>query len=537
MPGRRSSTGRRIAGPPPGVALAAPNHAAVVAGEQVAAAGGNAVDVALAALLTATVSEPGVVSIGGGAFVTVSIPGRPPVTIDGSVAMPGRGLRMEPGSDGAPAPGWGWRHVWMDYGGGTDMEVGHASVATPGMLLAAELAQRRYGRLPWREVVEPAAALSRTGFRLGAASARYLSHARDPVFGRDATAYASLHHADGRPLQAGDTMYIPGLADFLDTVAAEGSAALHHGPVAKQLAADMADNGGLITEADLADYRPVVRRPLRVQTAGWTLDINPPPSVGGAVVAAMLALMEGRPAGPWTDDDVAALVEVQRAVLGHRVRHLEAPAAREEQVRALLDSVAESGPAWMRSPSTVHVSAVDGAGGACAITASSGYGAGVSIPGTGVWLNNCLGERELNRGGRGHLTPGERLISNMTPTIGRKEDGSVLAIGSPGADRIASAVAQVLLGALNGGASWADAVAHPRVHVTCDDNGDPALVEHEADLIPPRGAASDLRWREHPASSMFFGGVAVAARTADGHLEAAADPRRQGSVVVLSRLA
>jgi gamma-glutamyltranspeptidase/glutathione hydrolase len=178
----------------------------------------------------------------------------------------------------------------------------------------------------------------------------------------------------------------------------------------------------------------------------------------------------------------------------------------------------------------VHVSSVDGDGLACSVTASSGYGAGVSVPGTGIWLNNCLGERELNRLGRHALPPGERLISNMTPTVGRHDDGRVLAIGSPGADRIATAVLQVVL-ALLAGDSLAQAIERPRVHVSCDDQGIPITVEYEADLADAE-PSGPLPWRQHPPASMFFGGVAAALRGVDGYLEAAADGRREGAVYV-----
>jgi gamma-glutamyltranspeptidase/glutathione hydrolase len=215
----------------------------------------------------------------------------------------------------------------------------------------------------------------------------------------------------------------------------------------------------------------------------------------------------------------------------------------------MLAEIADRGPGWAhRAPSTVHVSAVDGEGLACAVTASSGYGAGVSVPGTGIWLNNCLGERELNRLGPHALVPGERLVSNMTPTVGRHDDGRVLAIGSPGADRIATAVVQVVLGLLAGD-RLAAAIDRPRVHVSCDDDGIPVTVEYEADhreamaeveagreAAGPAGAPGagpkSVPWRRHPASSMFFGGVAAALRGSDGRLEAGADGRREGAVTV-----
>jgi gamma-glutamyltranspeptidase/glutathione hydrolase len=516
------------------VAVAAPNDHAADAGRLAAGAGGNAVDAALAAMLVALVSEPGVAALGGGAFVTVAPVGEPAVTVDGTVAMPGLGLPPE-------AFGRGVDTVGMEYGGGTRTEVGHGSVGTPGALAAFELAHARFGRMPWREVVAPAAHRARDGFPLGAAAARYLEFARGPIYDRDPGVYRALRDAAGVPLRAGDTMRLPELGDFLDRVAAEGAGALLRGDVAAALVADMAAHGGLLTAADLAAYRPEVRPALTLRVRDWELATNPPPAVGGPVLAAMLLLLE-EAYDAASGVEIGALVEVQRSVLQHRVSTLEPATDRDAAVTAMLDAIAGAGPAWNRSPSTAHVSAVDDAGGACAITASSGYGSGVVAPGTGVWLNNCLGEHELNRGGLHALPPGTRLVSNMTPTVGRRADGAVLAIGSPGADRIATAVLQTLLPLVCGGTTLTAAIEAPRLHVACDDEGTAVRVEYESNLDPqaaaapagqshPAGIADDLPWREHPPLSMFFGGVAAA--MLDGvELVAAADPRREGAVAV-----
>jgi gamma-glutamyltranspeptidase/glutathione hydrolase len=130
--------------------------------------------------------------------------------------------------------------------------------------------------------------------------------------------------------------------------------------------------------------------------------------------------------------------------------------------------------------------------------------------GTGIWLNNCLGEQELNPAGLHALSPGQRLLSNMAPTVGRHTDGTVLAIGSPGADRITTAVVQALAGFV-GGLGLAEAVHHPRVHVHRAGRQD-EVVRRESEL------------------SMYFGGVGAALTRPDGHLVAAADPRRDGAV-------
>ncbi len=507
------------------VALAAPNDGSARAGEAVAQLGGDAVDVAVAAMFAALVSEPGISSLGGGGFVTIGggSDGQPPITIDGSVVVPGRG--RDPAAVAAePA------RLFLEYGGGTEMLIGPASVAVPGTLTALELAHRRFGRIGWAEVVAPSIQLARDGFQLGSAAAHYLGFAGEPLFGLDPSASAVLTGTGGIALGLGDRMRMPELASFLERVAAEGAAALMSGDVAAALAAQMDEQGGLLTARDLADYRPIVRPSLLVHSSGWTFGTNPGPAVGGAVLAAMLTLLESG-AGPVA---LAEMVEVQREVLSYRVRELDRAPDRVAAVRSMLQQAAAGRLNGLRhgpkAPSTVHVSAVDADGQACAITASAGYGAGVSVPGTGVWLNNCLGEPELTRG---RLRPGERLVSNMAPTVGRHEDGRVLAIGSPGADRIATAVLQTLA-ALIGGASLADAVRRPRVHVSVDDEGTPLRVEYEADVLSAEQVpdAAGLPWRRHEPLSMFFGGVGAALLGSAGRLAGAADPRRDGAVVL-----
>lgn len=510
---------------PARVCVAGPNTQSASAGARIGAEGGNAVDAGIAAALVALVTEPGIVSLAGGAYLTIAPAGGGPViTIDGYVEMPGRDLPPW-------AFGQGVREVMTEYGGGTAMTVGHGSVATPGALAAFEDAHRRFGHLPWRVVVEPAIEVSRDGFPLGAASDYYFSYVRDAVFGHDPAAHAALHHPDGRPLRAGDIMRIPDLAEFLERVAVEGADALHRGDVARALAAEMAAHGGLITMTDLAEYRPMIRRPATVAVRGWQLATNPPPAIGGPVLASMLHLLDGYPRGHWDTDDLARLVAVMRAVLAHRADRLDASPDRLAAGQALLDEVQAGGQSWLGvAPSTAHVSAVDAAGGACAVTASSGYGSGTVVPGTGLWLNNSLGEHELNRGGLHSLAPGERLASNMAPTVGRREDGAVLAVGSPGADRITSALVQVITSFAHGGYDLQAAVDRPRLHVRRDEHGQ-ELLEHESDLeIPELPADVDLPRRVHPARTMYFGGVAAALRDVDGTLTGAADPRRTGAV-------
>ncbi len=504
--------------------VAAPNRLSADAGARVGAEGGSAVDAALAAMLVTLVTEPGVVSIGGGAFVTVAPPGHAAVTVDGYVEMPGRGLPPSAFRKGT-------RELYSpEYAGGTSMTIGHGTVGTPGLLPAFEEAHRRYGHVPWQVLVEPALELSRSGFPLGAAANYYLATLGDQLLADDAEALGAIKRPDGTVKGVGETVVIPHLAGFLELVAREGSAALFAGEVAQAFVDDMAAHGGLVTRADLEAFEPVVRRAAGVQVGEWLIATNPPPAIGGPVLAAMLLLLDGRPVDKWSDDDLERWIAVQRAVLRHRAAELDVAADRAAAGQALLDGVVAGGQKWLGvAPSTAHVSVVDAEGFACSVTASSGYSAGISIPGTGVWLNNCLGEHELNRAGLHSLAPGERLASNMAPSVARRPDGAVLAIGSPGADRITTALAQVIASFAHGGYDLQEAIDRPRVHLARAADGT-EVVHHEEDIAIPSSVS--LPVKTHPARAMFMGGVAAALREADGTLVGAADPRRSGAVAV-----
>lgn len=503
------------------VAVAATNRLATDAGLYVAELGGSAVDAAIAAAAVAMATEPGVVSPLGGAFVSIWPAHGTPEVIDGNVEMPGRGLPRE-------RFGRGVREIVTSYGGGVTLYAGHGSVATPGSMAALWLAHRRHGAVPWRELLVPAVEAARTGYPVGRAAASYLALTHDSVFGWDEQTRRTLHHLDGSVVAAGDLIRDPHLAAALEIIGKEGAQSIYTGTLARIIAADMAEREGLITAADLAAYRPQIRPALRMSLAGWDLATNPPPSVGGPVLTVMLRELARRPHRAWRD-----MLEVQRHVLEYRFHVHDHSTDLEEDGYALLEAVERHGLASLpTSSSTVHISVVDAAGNACAITSSSGYGSGATVPGTGLMLNNSLGEPELNKLGLHALEPGTRLASNMAPTVGRGPGGAVLAIGSPGADRITTALAQVLMRFCFMGLGLQEAIDRPRMHLSIRPDGS-SRVEYESDSDLARAAAwSGLPVVEHRELSMFFGGVGAGLLDPDGRLSAAADPRRESATAV-----
>ena len=487
------------------------------AAASVADLGGNAVDAAIAAVIVSICTEPGIIAPAAGAFITVWPPQEDPVTIDGYCEMPGRSDPDRLGS--------GRQEVFMTYGGGMRTNIGYGSVATPGGFAGFDVASRSYGALPWREVLQPAIHHTREGFPVPTVTARYLEHSHEVIFGWHPESREAIHHADGSVIAAGEILALPDLASSLELIAEGGAEVFYTGEVGRAITSEVHDNGGILSQSDMAAYEAIVRQPIRLGIDSWEIATNPPPAVGGAALAAILMLVNQEAFNGWTAENISRLVSAQNAVFNYRRAALE-PA---DDIPAAIEQLLESArmgdlQALLASGSTTHVSAVDSDGLACSITASAGYGSGAMVAGTGIWLNNSLGELELHPKGFHGLTPGTRLFSNMAPTVARNQQGEVLALGSAGADRITTAVAETLLNHMLLDMDLDAAVAHPRVHAEMFQ--DEPAVAYELDLpVEVEGAV-----RHFPERSMYFGGVQAAAWSPAAGLSATADPRRSGDV-------
>ncbi len=514
-----SRSSHALGAPPAQLAVAAPNQMCVDAAFTTVAQGGNAVDAAIAAILTSAVGEIGFSSCMGSTFVTIWPAHCPPVVIDGNAAMPGLGAAPE-------RFGGGLDEVYVDYLGGKTLIMGAGAVAVPGTMAALDTARTHYGHCDWGQLVAPAVAAARSGYPIGQATALYLAATAGPVFGRDPQAHRLTLGIEGQPLRTGELTTNPDLADTLELVARQGITVLSTGCLGQRMVRYLQQNGGLLTCADLASYQAEVREPIMVDVGGWELALPPPPSVGGPMLALMLREAFA------THADAAGLIPLIHRVASFRDEvHTSASDLEREGWRLLnkarwygLESLCSSG-------STVHVSAVDSSGTLCAITSSIGYGNGLCVPDTGLILNNALGEPELNKHGLHTMTPGRRLASNMSPLVGRCSDGRRLALGTPGSARITTALLQVLLGYCRDGQTLPAAVDAPRLHVgwrqrDASETGT-WVVQHEQDPQLAAAAANcGLSVTQRPYPSMFFGGVAAVASHPDGSLEAAADLRR-----------
>jgi gamma-glutamyltranspeptidase/glutathione hydrolase len=502
------------------VAISASSERGASAGAAVADAGGNAVDAAIAATIAGMISDPGIIGPGAGCFLTIWPESGDPVVIDAYAAMPGLG-------GGLPAD-FGDR-VWMEYGGGMHTLVGPASVAVPGAWKGFGRASERFGALGWSEVLRPAIDLAAAGFPLSGVSEAYLAYAHEPIYDRRPDSFAALHRGDGTRVGDGDIIHIEGLPEALETIAAEGPDSWYSGSIAERLVAAMSEWGGSLTAADLEGYEAIERDPIDVEIDGWRVVTNPAPAIGGAIVAALLAFLQSRGFTSWEGEGPRTMAEVQRAVLRYRAHRLDGAHEITGPVAHLVDAARAGDLERLNSsPSTIHVSAVDTGGLACSITTSAGYGSGMMIPGTGLWLNNSLGEVELFPRGMEVFAPGDRLASNMAPTVAHSPQGAVIAVGTPGASRITTSLAQVLANFIALEMSVTEAVAHPRLHVEVFE-GEPTIAYEPGIHVEP---FDDFKVRRFPDLSMYFGGVGLAMYDPGAGLYQVADGRRTGATAV-----
>ncbi len=482
--------------------VAAGHPATAAAGAQALRDGGNAVDAAVAAVLTSFVAEPLLTGLGAGGYLLVVPPGGTPTLLDFFVEAPGRGL--DP-ADAAPLLA-----ATVDFGDATQVfHVGAASCGTYGTPAGLAAAVERFGRAPLHELTAPAARLARTGVRVTPMQA-YLY---EILAGINATTPAgrARHLPGGAPPRTGDVVTDPELADALDRFGADGPAPFYTGDIASAVVAEMRAAGGRLGAADLAAYEVVTREPRHVPFRDVEVCTNPPPSAGGVLIGRALTELDRGPRAP----DVPALVAAMAA-------------AERERTPEFLDGLTGAAcAAANRLGSTTHVSVLDADGWACAVTSSNGEGSGVVVPGTGLHLNNVLGEEDLSPLGFHTQPPGSRLPSMMAPTVVLHDGVARLVVGSAGSNRIRSTLLQVIVNVVDRGMAAQEAVDAPRVHYA------PEGLYTEPGLPADDLAATGLTLRPFRDRNLFFGGCqAVACDPIAGTLSGGADPRRGGAVAV-----
>ena len=501
------------------------SHRGVVAGGHPATAeagawalrqGGNAVDAAVAAVMTSFATESSLTGLGGGGFMLVHDSDGSSL-VDFFVAAPGR-AGTERRSELVAAP------VEFTDSVSQVFNIGAASCGVPGTAAGLERALRDFGSMALADLVAPAITAARDGVAVDARGA-YLFRILAPILVHEAET-AAIYAPEGRLLAEGDTFRYPDLAEALELLAAEGSEPFYRGDVAGKVADWVLERGGTLARSDFAAYEPVVREPVRAAFRGCEVVTNPPPSPGGTLIAFALELLD-RIGSAGVEELVAVMAEAQEVRGDDFVRGLaEEGFASRFLEPGMLDRSARS--ASSRLGSTTHITAMDGDGCCATVTCSNGTGSGLVVPGTGVHVNNMLGEEDLNPLGFHRSEPGSRLPSMMSPTIILRDGELAAGLGSAGSNRIRSAIVQVILRLIDGGMDVRDAVDAPRVHFEAQVvSAEPGIDPDALARIERSGIEVD-RWTE---TNMFFGGVQAVTRDIEsGELDAAGDPRRGGAV-------
>lgn len=479
--------------------IAAGHEQVAEAGAEVLRAGGNAFDATVAAGFAGAVCEPGFTSLAGGGFLLARQAAGERTLFDFFVDTPGRGR----GPDDLTSH---FEPVTVHFSAAEQtFHCGLGSVAVPGNLAGYLHVHRRLGRLPLHTVVAPAARLARVGVVIPPTQASDFALLA-PILLRTPES-RRIFAPEGRLLGVGDTLHNIDLAGFLDGLGTESEAPLYGGDMADRLAGLMRDGGGLLTTEDLAAYRVVERDPLVVGYRGRTVLTNPAPSFGGTLLTVALSMLDaaGRPSRGGTPELAVELVRVMAEVDRQRV------ADRPQATRG-----------------TTHVSVADAEGNQASMTTSNGECSGDVVPGTGILLNNMLGEDDLHPDGFHAAPPGLRVSSMMSPTIVLGSDGHPdLVLGSGGSKRIRSAILQVLVGVIDHHRDLASAIDAPRLHWDTDHvEIEPGF--DEAVINALRAVAPVNVW---PERSLYFGGVhAVAPGGESRRRIGAGDARRGGSV-------
>ncbi|HVF79310.1 MAG TPA: gamma-glutamyltransferase [Solirubrobacteraceae bacterium] len=476
------------------------------AGARVLHEGGNAVDAAVAAMLTSWVAEPLLSGPGAGGYMLVAEPGHEPVLLDFFVAAPGYGFRPEDRASLVP--------VEVDFGGDARQvfHVGAASCGVYGTPAGIDAAMRRWGSCDLKYLAAPAAALARDGVVVNKQQAEVI-HLLEAIL--RTTPECEAIYAPAKDLLDIDGMWRDtDLGDLIERLGAEGAEPFYSGEIGHAVVDWIADRGGALTAEDLCRYHPIERTPLRVSYRGRDVYTNPPPSAGGILLALALGRLDVAPSPPSLPSIVTAMEEAQEERTPEFVEGL----TEEDFAARFLGS---------RLGSTTHISVLDGNGCAVSVTCTNGEGSGIVVPGTGMQLNNIMGEEDLSPLGFHHAPPGRRMPSMMSPTVVSAADGKIeVALGSSGSNRIRSALLQTIVGVVDHGLPPLAALAEPRVHF-----------ESGVIYTEPGIPLDELRCDPHEiqafrAKSMFFGGVQiVGCDPQTGELSGAGDPRRGGVAV------
>ena len=511
-----------------GGVIAAGHQKTAEAGAVIFAEGGNAFDAAIAAMFAAFVVESPLTSAGGGGFLLAHTADNRNILYDFFSQTP----RQKKSLDRI-----NFYPIHVDFG--TQIQVFHiglGSIAVPGNLAGIFTVHQELGKLPLSVLAEPAINYAQNGFTLTKYQA-FCQGLLAPIF-LALPESRNIYAPAGKLLTAGDVCYMSDFAATLRHLTTQGIDDFYHGDIAHQLVKDCEKLGGYLTLADLNNYQVIRRKPLQINYRGHELLTNPPPSSGGALIAFALKLLETIDLTKITfasAEHRQILAEVMRLTNTARKDGYDAHIYNNDvfdkfiheqhlnQYQNKLENIVNK---W---GSTTHISVMDSEGNAASVTTSNGEGSSYIIPGTGIMVNNMLGEEDLNPHGFHNWTTNQRISSMMSPTIVLQNGKPEIVLGSGGSNRIRTAILQVISNLLDFNLSIKEAVDSPRVHWENNTFSiEPpyqAKIANNLQLFPETEV---VLWAE---KNMFFGGVNAVRKTANSEIDGAGDPRREGVII------
>lgn len=507
--------------------VAAGHPATAGAAIEILRAGGNAFDAALAALFASCVAEPVLASLGGGGFLTARPAAAAPLLYDFFTQTP-HSRPVESELDFYP--------IVADFGTAQqEFHIGMGAIATPGAIKGVFTIHRDLCSMPLREIIQPACEVARNGIQINGFQ-RYISEVVSPII-LSSPAALQLHASNRQPdtiAECGATVHNPAMADGFEILALEGEALFYRGEMGRILIDDCHAHGGCLTRVDLESYEVERRKPLSLNYHDTRLFTNPPPSIGGILIAFTLALLEQERLGQYPINSAEHLGRISHAMkLTQQLRNDQGIGSGAEPIT---DHKILSGE-WLGhyrevmrnhkgfSRGTTQISIADDAGNLASMTLSNGEGSGYVLPDCGIMLNNMLGEEDINPHGFNQWPLNRRIASMMSPSLVITPEGDTIALGSGGSNRIRSAILQVLINLIDFGMAIEQAVEQPRVHF------ESGLLNIEkgptADVIQTlEQSFPEIRcW---PDKNLFFGGAHSVMRKHNGALSGSGDSRRGG---------
>ncbi len=478
------------------------------AAKEVLLSGGNAVDAAIAAYWMSFLSEPCMASAGAGGFALVNVPNQGIEMVDFFCQTP-MTKKVESRLDFYP--------VTIDFGPTTeDFHVGLGSMATPGAISGMYAMHEKWGSIPMKELASQAVRSAKEGIALNTFQALDLELLKD-IFsisprGREIFFNQEITKKEGELIQ------MPYLADFLESMALEGSDLFYKGEIARKLVFDCQENGGTLALEDLANYKTIFREPLSFHWKEYEVYTTNYPSSGGIILAALLKTIESKLSKELrinSKEHFDLLLEVNQLI--HSLKDNDTELI--NYLKTNFHIISEDENSNLNTQGTSHFNIVDKNGMAVALTTSIGEGCGYFIEGTDMQMNNMLGEAALLPNGFHSWQENSRLRSMMTPTMVRKQNDLVFVTGTGGAGRIPFMLAQTILNTLHFNLPLYKAVHSPKLYFDGSELNAENGFDHEY--------SGPINFKEWNGKSLYFGGTHSIILSNESS-EAVGDERRYG---------